>query len=166
MSQTVPVKFSVKSFTGPEGLPLNDLNCTITISPAPETLLQTDGTNVITGQPLIFPHVPGGITTNLWPGNYRVAISGIAKAWNISVPQGTTTGPLMAAQLAAGLTTFTYTNVPPGVWSVTAGSTNVHVSSAVGAVTISVDGGSSALPAGTLLLKLGPNQDSYLELKL
>lgn len=166
MGQTVPVQFSVKSFTGPAGLPLNDLGCQITVTPAPETLLQTDGTNVITGQPLILPYVPGGTITNLWPGNYRVTISGIAKAWKIAVPQGSTNGPVIAAQLATGLTTYTYTNLPPGVWSLTAGSSNVHVNSAVGAVTISVDAGSGPLPAGTLVLKLDTNQVSYLELRL
>lgn len=166
LGQTVPVQFSVKSFAGPAGLPLNDLKSQITVSPAPETLLQTDGTNVITGQPLVLPYVPGGTVTNLWPGIYRVTIGGIAKAWTIAVPRGTTNGPLMASQLATGLTTYTYTNVPPGVWSLTAGSSNVHVSSSVGAIAISVDAGSGSLPAGALMLKLDTNQVSYLELKL
>ena len=92
--QTVPVRFSTLDFTGqPIARP-------ITVTPDPNSD-HTDGTNFIAVFPITLGPGPGPWTTNLWPGRYSVAISGLPRTWWITVPLGlgSDTPPLVAYQL-------------------------------------------------------------------
>ena len=78
-SQPVNVQFSTLSLAGTPAAR------TITLTPSAQTLLQTDGTNIITGPPLVLPATAAGVATNLWPGAYTVTIQGIPKSWPLLV---------------------------------------------------------------------------------
>jgi len=136
-SQPIAVQFSTRDFTGMAAARR------ITITPSGETLLQTDGTNLITGGPLALPIAPGGggATTNLWPGKYTVTLEGIPKSWRITVTTNYGLGPVPAVWFAADLVTYVGTNAAIGVTEILPGSSNVHLSPSFGTgiVTLSVD---------------------------
>ena len=77
--QPVAVEFGVSPYYSGGGARA------ITITPSAATLLQTDGTNVITGGPLVIPASAAPTVTNLWVGAYTVAIQGIAKSFPMTV---------------------------------------------------------------------------------
>jgi len=114
----------------------------ITITPSALTALQTDGTNIITGGPIVLPPIAGGVTTNLWCGIYTVAMQGISVTWPMTVTTNFGPGPVPAVWFTTNL-----------VW----GGTNfgVGVSNAAWAAYATNAGtatnvGWSALPAAVL----------------
>ena len=143
-AQPIAVQFSSRGFTGTPAARK------MVIAPCGDTLLQTDGTNVITGGPLVLPATPQGVITNLWTGKYTVTIEGIPKSWLITVTTNYGPGPVPAVSFATpGRVTYVGTNAATGVTQVLNGSSNVHLSPAVGTgvVALSVD----AVPAGVLV---------------
>jgi hypothetical protein len=110
----------------------------------------------------------GSATTNLIPNDYTVTIAGVPGSWRISVNDTNIT--LNAAEIG-NLTTYTFTNLFPGVFQVIAGS-NITVSppNGKGVVTINATGsgsGGSATNAYRLqvsgpLLTLSTNQATFI----
>ena len=96
----VAVQFSTRNFTGYPSAR------TITITPSGDTLLETDGTNVITGSPLVLPATTNMVTTNLWPGKYTITLQGISKSWTIAVTTNLGYGPLPAVVFTTNLVVY------------------------------------------------------------
>jgi hypothetical protein len=108
-AQTTPVLFSTYNFTG------QVLNNPITITALDP--LFSDSEALFGGLPITLQPVGGVAATNLIPGDYRVVIRGIGRAWTITVPY--TANVVNAAAIpksgVEGQNTFFWTNALAGV---------------------------------------------------
>jgi hypothetical protein len=112
--------------------------------------------------------VNGSATTNLIPNDYTVTIAGVPGSWRISVNDTNVT--LNAAEIG-NLTTYTFTNLLPGVFQLIAGN-NVSLSpvDGKGVVTINATGGGGGgsatnayqLQVSGALLTLTTNQTTFV----
>jgi len=145
LAQPVAVEFTTRELTGVAA------SRSITITPTAATLLQTDGTSVITGAPLVLPAATD-IVTNLWPGAYTVTIQGISKSFPMLVTTNLGFGPVPAVWFTTNLV-WTWTNSAAHVTRLVAGA-NVWItpSNGLGSVTINATGGGSggSVPANVL----------------
>ncbi|HEX4262745.1 MAG TPA: hypothetical protein VH597_00285 [Verrucomicrobiae bacterium] len=110
----------------------------------------------------------GSATTNLIPNDYAVTIAGVPGSWRISVNDTNVT--LNAAEIG-NLTTYTFTNLLPGVFQLIAGS-NITLSPPIGkgVVTITASGGGGGgsatnayqIKAGNNLIAIVTNQTDFI----
>ena len=131
--QPVAVTFSQLDLTG------SPAARSIVVTPAAATLLQTDGSRIITDGPRTLPAATA-VTTNLWAGLYTVTIQGIAKSFPMLVTTNFGAGPVPAVWFTTNLT-WPGSNFVAAVTRILAGN-NVTVSpgSGLGAVTIAATG--------------------------
>ncbi len=103
-TQAVGVVFLLRDSSG------QPLATKITVAPAAELLLQTDLTNIYAGLTQTQTSSNGQARFLLWPARYSVTVQGLPRAFTIEVPEST--NDVLAAPLAIGLTSYTYTNPP------------------------------------------------------
>ena len=137
-AQLIGVTFSMTNFTG------TTMTRKITVTPDAQTLLQTDGSTIITGGPLTLS-AASITTTNLWCGLYHVTLDGIAKSWLINVTTNFGSGPVPSPWFSTNLQ-YSGTNGLPLIISggVVAPGNNVTVVTNGSVYTVSSSGGSGS----------------------
>lgn len=106
LAQT-PITFRMLDLTG------SPLNRAVTFTPMNTPLAY--GTNIIHGTAFSVTPVNGVISTNLYPGNWRLTVAGLPSAFTKFVPDTTNTVNLADAQYTTtGLVQmYVITNTPP-----------------------------------------------------
>jgi len=135
VAQPVAVQFSTLGLTGQAS------SRSITVTPNSTTLLQTDGTNIITGPPLVIP-ASTNVTTNLWPGLYTITIQGVSRSFPMLVTTNFGLGPVSAVLFTTNLAWMGTNYAVPIVTKLVAGANvTLSPSTGIGAVTITATGG-------------------------
>ena len=146
-AQTVRVEFSTLNLAG---IPAAR---SITVTPLPGTLLQTDGTNVITGGSLVLPASPHPVVTNLWVGGYSVTIQGVPRSWAIQVSTNFGPGPVPAVWFSTNLV-WSGTPFAQGVSQLVAG-TNITLTPGDGLGRVLIAGVAGVVTNGETNVSLG-----------